>query len=84
MQTSIVWRQPGAFAGWPANYGIWNWGKEILVGFGVGRMDITRHAFHAIAKTGDLTHWLARSRDGGHTWRTENPAERGPWIPPVS
>ena len=31
-----VFREPGRFAGWPANYGIWHWGDEIVVGFTVG------------------------------------------------
>jgi len=31
-----VFHQPGRFAGWPANNGIWQWGNEILVGFSLG------------------------------------------------
>ncbi|HNT89118.1 MAG TPA: PA14 domain-containing protein, partial [Candidatus Hydrogenedentes bacterium] len=31
-----VFREPGRFAGWPANRGIWQWGDEILVAFSVG------------------------------------------------
>ena len=23
----IVYREPGRLAGWPANYGIWSWGR---------------------------------------------------------
>ena len=30
--TDVVYKQTGHFAGWPANYGIWSWGNEILVG----------------------------------------------------
>ena len=29
----IVYRETGKFAGWPANYGMWAWGDEIVVGF---------------------------------------------------
>ncbi|MHC4464829.1 MAG: hypothetical protein ACYS30_25880 [Planctomycetota bacterium] len=29
----IVHKEPGRFCGWPANYGTWSWGNEILVGF---------------------------------------------------
>jgi len=36
-----VYRQPGRFAGWPANYGIWSWGKEIVVSFTLGHMDLS-------------------------------------------
>ncbi len=31
-----VYRQPGRFADWPANYGIWSWGNEIAVSFTLG------------------------------------------------
>ena len=31
-----VYKEPGRFAGWPANHGIWSWGDEILVGFSRG------------------------------------------------
>ena len=31
----IVYHEPGAFCGWPANEGAWIWGSEILVGFEV-------------------------------------------------
>lgn len=31
-----VYFQPGRYGGWPANYGIWSWGDEILVGFELG------------------------------------------------
>ena len=24
----IVYREPGKFAGWPANYGMWAWDNE--------------------------------------------------------
>ena len=32
----VVYAEPGRFAGWPANHGIWSWGDEILVGFSRG------------------------------------------------
>ena len=32
----VVYGEPGRFAGWPANHGIWSWGDEILVGFSRG------------------------------------------------
>ena len=31
-----VYFEKGMFGGWPANHGIWSWGNEILVGFGMG------------------------------------------------
>ena len=32
----IVYYEPGRFAGWPANNGVWSWGNEIPVGFSRG------------------------------------------------
>ena len=31
-----VYYEKDKFGGWPANFGIWNWGNEILVGFAKG------------------------------------------------
>jgi hypothetical protein len=28
----MIYHEPGRFAGWPANHGIWSWGDEILSG----------------------------------------------------
>lgn len=68
----IVYKEDGRFAGWPANHGIWSWGNEILVGFEIG--------YHRNNPTGHLIdydrpaeHVLARSLDGGETWRIERP-----------
>ncbi len=36
MQHATIYREEGRYAGWPANYGIWSWGDEIVVGFTVG------------------------------------------------
>ena len=38
MRQVTVYREPGRFAGWPANYGIWCWGDEIVVGFTSARI----------------------------------------------
>lgn len=67
-----VYKQDGRFAGWPANHGIWSWGDEILVGFEVG---IYRHSerTHAIDYSQPASHVLARSLDGGLTWKLEDP-----------
>ena len=32
----VVYQEPGHFAAWPANNGIWVWQDEILVGFTLG------------------------------------------------
>jgi hypothetical protein len=71
---SIVYREPGKFGGWPANYGMWAWGDELVVGF-------TRctHRYspdsHARDKALPAIPYQARSLDGGLTWQAgPNPA----------
>ena len=36
MKHVIVYKEVGRYAGWPANYGIWSWGDEIVTGFTLG------------------------------------------------
>ncbi len=72
-----VFREPGKFAGWPANHGIWSWDNEIVVGFEVGEYDAGA-GFHAISHTKPAVHCLARSLDGGESWRIERPASLQP------
>ena len=67
MEHVIVYRQPGRFAGWPANYGIWSWGHEIVLGFTLGYIDVAG-GFHARDKTKPFANMQARSVDGGQTW----------------
>ena len=66
---TVVYREPGRYAGWPANYGIWSWGDEIVVGFTVGYVD-PEGGFHARDRSRPLVTMQARSRDGGQTWAT--------------
>jgi len=68
----IVYKEPGRYGGWPANHGIWSWGNEILVGFEVGYFRNTAQG-HAIDYTKPAEHVLARSLDGGETWKIEKP-----------
>src|SRR5512134_1925264 len=69
----VVYREPGRYAGWPANHGIWAWGNEILVGFETGwfKYDAQRHS---IDRDKAAEHVLARSLDGGSTWHIERPS----------
>ena len=72
----VVWREPGRYGGWPANHGIWSWGNEILVGFSAGHMKADAvepggPARHPIDRTRPEQHLLARSLDGGATWKVE-------------
>ena len=81
MEHVTVYRQPGRFAGWPANYGIWHWGGEIVVGFTVGWHKTVARG-HAIDKSRPVVNRQARSLDGGRSWRIEafngeRPGQRG-------
>ena len=67
MQNIIIYREPGHFAGWPANYGIWHWEDEIVVGFTVGRMNLAG-GFHARDMSRPFMPMQARSPDGGASW----------------
>ncbi len=72
----IVYKEPGRFAGWPANHGIWSWGDEILVGFSRGTYK-DRGRYHNIDHDRPEEFLLARSRDGGMTWSVEQPRPPG-------
>lgn len=72
VQHVVVYKEPGRYAGWPANHGIWQWGNEILVGFEAGQLR-TSSQYHAIDYEKPEEHLLARSRDGGATWSVEKP-----------
>ncbi len=65
-----VYQGKGRYAGWPANYGMWHWGNEIVVGFTVGYHQSDEH-FHARAKSKPFMNQQARSLDGGQTWELE-------------
>lgn len=77
----VVYRQTGIFAGWPANYGMWVWGNEIVVSF-TQCTHLAHAGFHA--RTHELPAYPLQSRsiDGGHTWNTiptpaASPGQRG-------
>lgn len=70
----------GRFGGWPANHGMWIWENEILVGFSAGYYKYLGPDRHAIDRDKPEYHLLARSLDGGKTWKHENPATQGTLI----
>lgn len=75
MQYKTIYREPGRFAGWPANYGIWSWENEIVVGFTVGYHK-SDAGFHRRDRDRPFTAMQARSLDGGETWKVaETPCE---------
>ena len=70
MTRAVVYRQAGRFAGWPANYGLWAWGDEVVVGFTVGAHKSVERG-HARDKARPFLNMQARSLDGGRSWQTE-------------
>lgn len=70
MRRAMIFRQAGRFAGWPANYGMWHWGDEIVVGFTVGAHKTVKRG-HAIDKSRPVINMQARSLDRGASWRIE-------------
>ena len=66
----VAFQEPGKFCGWPANEGIWSWGDEILVGFEL-RDYLKSSKTHSAdySKPGRCV--LARSLDGGRSWKLE-------------
>jgi hypothetical protein len=67
MEHITVYREPGRYAGWPANYGIWSWGDEIVFGFTAGYHN-PEGGFHSRDRTRPFETMQARSLDGGRTW----------------
>lgn len=65
-----VYRVPGEYAAWPANYGLWAWGDEIVAVFSQGFKGVQEN-LHARDMTRPFVGKQARSLDGGHTWTPE-------------
>lgn len=69
---SIVFSEKGRFGGWPANGGIWSWGDEILVAFtNAAYKENLMH--HSVDESRPTLSALARSLDGGESWKYEYP-----------
>ena len=64
-----VYRETGRYAGWPANYGIWSWGNEVVVCFTVGYMKEEISGFHPRDASRPFYTVQARSQDGGESWK---------------
>jgi len=69
----LVYGEPGRFAAWPANNGLWSWGNEILVAFSLGYHKRSSGGGHAVDQTKPQLTAFARSLDGGESWRIEQP-----------
>jgi len=60
------------FAGWPANYGAWAFGDEVVVTFVVGTLRVSGdEALHARDRSKPFVPCQVRSTDGGSTWTRE-------------
>ena len=71
-----VFAESGAFAGWPANYGFWAFGAELVAVIAVGRTappTIGPHGpgLHARDTSRPFRPMQVRSLDGGFTWMVE-------------
>lgn len=73
MRHVSVYAKEGRFGGWPANYGLWSWGNEILCGFSASYFIKTDPERHQRDRTRPDEPALARSLDGGETWSIEQP-----------
>ena len=69
----VVVGEEGRFMGWPANNGMWKWddGREILVGYTDGPHE--DKSGHNIGGADYQLTKLARSKDAGITWQSEDP-----------
>ncbi len=67
----LVYQQAGRFAGWPANYGLWAWGSEIVLVFVTAEFQL-RPGFHACNSRKTFQVLQARSFDGGVHWQVED------------
>ena len=65
-----VYRMNGEFAGWPANFGLWSWGREALCIFAAGETGETI-GLHELDPGRPFVPRQARTRDGGKTWNSE-------------
>jgi len=66
-QNIIIYKEAGRYAGWPANYGIWSWDNEIVVGFTLGYHN-SEGGFHTRDRSKPFIGMQARSFDGGQNW----------------
>jgi len=73
----VIYHDPITWASVPANNGangpVWQWGEELLVGFTVGTANVQSTNTHQCDADKPLVSWLARSVDGGETWKTWKP-----------
>ena len=77
MEHVTVYHERGRFGGWPANYGIWSWGDEVVLVFIAGYLDV-EGGFHARDRSRPFQTRQVRSLDAGRTWQLEEPGMATP------
>jgi hypothetical protein len=74
-QQVTVASESGVFCGWPANHGPMHaWGDELLMAFTAATYKQRGPHSHAFDDTAPQQVWLARSLDGGVSWKIEKPS----------
>jgi hypothetical protein len=68
-----VYAEQGRFGGWPANHGIWSWGREIACGFAAAYFIKTDPERHQRDRSRPDVPAIARSLNTGETWQIEFP-----------
>ena len=71
MEHVVIYKEKNRYAGWPANYGIWSWGNEIVTGFSLGYIDQNAVGLHPRDKKRPFQSFQTRSIDGGITWENK-------------
>ncbi|MDO1582672.1 sialidase family protein [Rhizobium oryzicola] len=70
MEHVEIYRREGEYPAWPANYGLWAWGREIVAVFSLGFRG-AQEGLHARDMNRPFIGKQARSLDGGRTWTDE-------------
>ncbi len=84
-----IFNEKGRYGGWPANYGLWSWGDEIVVGFSSATFQLKTPDRHPYDNTKPEVPRLARSVNGGEAWTVEAPPtllppeQGGPQVTPL-
>ena len=78
-----VYRMKGEFAGWPANFGLWSWGREALCVFAAGETG-EGIGLHELDPDRPFVPRQARTGDGGISWKVEAFAAGTPGGPSLS
>lgn len=70
MEHVEIYHREGEYPAWPANYGLWAWGNEIVAIFSLGFKG-AQEGLHARDMNRPFIGQQARSLDGGRTWVAE-------------